>query len=158
MSDESNDEKSVKAPKDIIGLLDYYFVKKAPFQLPKGVKEWIVKYGPWIDLVLLVLFLPAILFALGLSAMFIPFAAVGTGFGLAAIVLFVQVVLMVMALPGLFARKMSGWKFLFYSSVINIVYGLVNMFTVGFGSIVSTILGAVISFYVLFQVRSLYKK
>ena len=33
MADES------QAPKDLIGFLDFYLVKKAPFQLPDGAKE-----------------------------------------------------------------------------------------------------------------------
>ena len=43
-----------QAPKDIIGFLDYYLVTKAPFQLPMNIKEGIVKYGPWIAVVLYV--------------------------------------------------------------------------------------------------------
>lgn len=147
------------APKDLMGMLEYYLVTKAPFALPQGVKEWIVKYGPWIDVILLILFLPAILLALGLSAAFLPFAMMGgvAGFGLASIILIVQLVLMVAALPGLFARKMSGWNLLFYSIVVNLVYGLVSSFSY-LGSILGTIISTIISLYILFQVRSLYKK
>ena len=42
----------------LIATLDEYLVKKAPFALPDGVKEFIVRFGPWISLVLLVLSLP----------------------------------------------------------------------------------------------------
>ena len=63
---------------------------------------------------------------------------------------------MVAALPGLFARKMSGWKLLFYSVIINLVYGLVNSLTY-FGSILGTLISVLISLYILFQVKSLYK-
>jgi len=156
MSEEEKKQPS-KAPKDLMGMLEYYLVTKAPFALPAGVKEWIVKYGPWIDVVLLILFLPVIMLALGLSAALMPFAMMGgaTGFGLVSIILIVQIVLMVAALPGLFARKMSGWKLLFYSVIINLVYGLVNSLTY-FGSILGTLISVLISLY-LFQVKSLYK-
>ena len=63
---------TTEAPKDLIGFLDFYLVKKAPFQIPDGGREWIVKFGPWITVVLLILTLPILLFALGLGAIFMP--------------------------------------------------------------------------------------
>ena len=60
-------------PKDLVGFLDLYLVKQAPFQIPDGGREWIVKFGPWITVVLLILTLPILLFALGLGVIFIPF-------------------------------------------------------------------------------------
>ena len=76
------------APKDLIGFLDFYLVKKAPFQIPDGAKEWIVKFGPWITVVLLILTLPILLFALGIGAIFMPVGGVGyaTGFGVLTLV------------------------------------------------------------------------
>lgn len=142
-----------QAPKDPIGFLDYYFVKKAPFQIPDGGREAIVKYGPWIVVVLLVLSLPALLVILGIGTLAVPFAGVGyaTGFGLAAIGLCVQLGLEVVALPGLFARKMSGWTLMFYAQCVGILTSLVS------GAIIAAILGVLIGFYILFQVRGLYK-
>ena len=88
-------------PSDIMSTLDYYLVTKAPFQLPPNVREWIVKYGPWIDVVMLVLMAPAILLALGISAVALPFAAAAApGLGLAVIAMVIQIGLLVLALPG----------------------------------------------------------
>jgi len=142
-----------RVPKDPIGFLDYYFVKKAPFQIPDAGREAIVKFGPWIVVVLLVLSLPALLVILGVGTFVAPFGGVGyaAGFGLAAIGLCVQLVLEVMALPGLFARKMSGWTLMFYARVVGIVTSLL------LGAIVGAIISALIGFYILFQVRGLYK-
>ena len=146
-------EDTSQAPKDIIGFLEYYLVKKAPFQIPDAGREWIVKYGPWIAVVLLVLSLPFIFALLGFGTMLIPFGGVGyaTGFGMAAIFLLVCVGLEVLALPGLFARKMSGWNLMFYAQIASAVGSLVG------GSIIGALVGALISFYIMFQVRSLYK-
>lgn len=140
------------APKDLIGFLDYYLVQKAPFQLPDGVKEWIVRYGPWITLVILVLSLPPLLFALGIGTMMVPFAGTryATGFTYLTVGLLVQLGLMVVALPKLFARKMSGWRLLFYAQIVSLVVSLLS------GSIISAIIGTVIGMYILFQVRSKY--
>ena len=82
---EVGQTSSEQAPKDLIGFLDYYLVKKAPFQIPDNAKEWLVQYGPWITIVVIVLTLPAILALLGLGAVLLPFAGYGAGFGLLAI-------------------------------------------------------------------------
>ena len=145
--------EAAQAPKDPIEFLDHYLVKKAPFQIPDGGREAIVKFGPWIVVVLLVLSLPALLVILGVGTLVVPFGGAGaaTGFGLAAIGLCVQLALQAMALPGLFARKMSGWRLMFYATVASVVTSLLS------GAIVSAIIGALIGFYVLFQVRGLYR-
>lgn len=144
---------NTSAPTDPIGFLDYYLVKKAPFQIPDGGREWIVKFGPWITVVLLVISLPALLLILGLGTLLVPFGGIGyaSGFGLAAIGLCIHLVLLVMALPGLFARKMSGWTLMFYAQAVSVVTSLVS------GNLVAAILGGLISFYIMFQVRTLYK-
>ena len=142
-----------QAPKDLIGFLDFYLVRKAPFQLPDEAREWIVQYGPWITIVLLVLTLPALLFVLGIGAALVPFGGVGyaTGFGYATLGLIAQIGLTLAALPGLFARRMSGWTLLFYARIVSLVFTLLA------GSIVSGLVGGLISMYILFQVRPLYK-
>ena len=140
-------------PKDLIGFLDFYLVKQAPFQIPDGGREWIVKFGPWITVVLLILTLPILLFALGLGAIFIPFGGIGyaSGFGVLTLFVIVEVGLMIAALPGLFARKMAGWQLLFYSQLVSIVYNVLS------GHIVSALLFGLIALYILFQVRPLYR-
>ena len=140
-------------PKDLIGFLGFHLVKKAPIQLPDNAKEWIVQYGPWITLVVLVLTLPVLLAVLGIGTVLMPFAGVGyaTGFGFVAIGLIIEIGLTVMALPGLFARKMSGWTLLFYARLVSLVAGVLS------GAVVSALLVALISLYLLFQVRQLYK-
>jgi hypothetical protein len=141
-------------PKDLIGFLDFYLVKKAPFQIPQGGREIIVRFGPWITLILLILTLPLLLFALGIGAVFIPFGGIGyaSGFGVLTIFVIVEIGLMIAALPGLFARKMAGWRLLFYSQLVSIVYNVLS------GSIVGGLLFGLISLYILFQVRALYQE
>jgi len=144
---------ATEAPKDVIGFLDFYLVKKAPFQLPDAAKEFIVKFGPWITIVLLFLTLPLLLMALGIGAFLMPFGGLGyaTGFGFLSLFVLAEIALMVAALPGLFARKMAGWRLLFYSQVISIVYSLLS------GSVVGGIIFGLIALYILFQVRPLYQ-
>jgi len=143
---------ATEAPKDLIGFLDFYLVGKAPFQIPDGGREWIVKFGPWITVVLLILTLPILLFALGLGAIFIPFGGVAytSGFGVLTIFIVVELGLMIAALPGLFARKMAGWRLLFYSQLVSIMYNVLS------GNVVGGLLFGLIGLYILFQVRTLY--
>ena len=152
MADEA--PKTDQPPKDLIGFLDYYLVKKAPFQLPDNAKEWIVKYGPWIAVVLILLGLPVILFALGLGTILLPFGGYGyaTGFTYFTILVFVELALDIAALPGLFARRMQGWRLIFYARIIGVVSSLLM------ANIIGALVGGLISFYILFQVRPLYEE
>jgi hypothetical protein len=143
---------TAQAPKDLVGFLDYYLVKNAPFQLPAEVREFLVKFGPWIALVLLLLALPGLLLMLGLGAAFMPFggAVYGVGFGYLTVILLAQLVLMGLALPGLFKRQMSAWRLIFYSQLVGIVFSLLT------GSILGALIGGLIGLYLLFQIRPLY--
>lgn len=151
MSDAQKTQKGSDV-QGLIATLDDYFVKRAPFQIPDGGKELIVRFGPWISLVLLVLTLPILLVALGLGAIFSPFGGVtaAAGFGISAILVIVQVGLLIMALPGLFSRRMSGWMLLFYEQCVSFVHSLLT------GSYVGGLIGVVIGLYFLFQVREKY--
>jgi len=90
------------AAKDLRAFLIIGLSKKAPFQLPVEAREFIVRYGPWIAIVLLAC--PVILVALGVGAVRLPFAAPSHApeFGLGVAVLLLELVLDVAALPGLF--------------------------------------------------------
>ncbi len=137
--------------------LETYLVKKAP-ALPKNVKEILVKFAPWISIIMVIIGLPAVLALFGLGAVLysIPFTAYGMyraggGFSLAVVFLIITLALQALAVPGLMKRKMSGWNFLYYGVWASAVYSLVN------GQIVSLVVGLVIGLYFLFQVKSYYK-
>ncbi len=136
-------------------LLDQYLVKKAP-ALPDNVKEAIVKYGPYVVLVLMLLALPGILFALGLGAVAAPFAYLGgvragVTFSFGVIIALISLVVEAIALPGLFKRTASAWRLVYYSTLIGAVGNLVS-FNLG-----SLIIGTLLSLYILFQIKSYYK-
>jgi hypothetical protein len=143
------------------GIFDTYLREKAPFQFPAKVREWIVKYGPWISLVLLILtalvVIPGLFIILGLTAVTLPYQAMGTvkSMGpidyLAILISLAVLVMEAMAIPALLKRKLSGWKLVYYASLLSIVSSLLT------GAIVSAILSLVIGMYILFQIRSYYK-
>ena len=153
MTKNNNDWKSYCVKLE--DFLNLYFGQKAP-NLPANIKEIIVKYGPYISLVLIVLSLPVILMAFGFSGILLPFSnfggirsglflSIGTFLSLAVIIL------EVMALPGLFKRRLSAWHLMYYSSLVSALQALL---AVNLGNL---IIGAALSFYFLFQIRPLYK-
>ena len=129
----------------ITAWLDEYLVRRSPIQLPDGAKDWMVRYAPWITIALVVLTLPALFIAFGRidGAAGVAYFAVGTA---------IEISLMLAALPGLFARAMSGWRFMFYASVVALATSLLR------GAVLSGLFGAIIALFVLFQIRALYRE
>lgn len=163
------------AMQDVENKLDELFVKKAP-ALPNGVKEWIVKYLPWINLVLGVFSLYSVYviwhwahyannlidYANQISAAYggtqISTNRLSVGIWLGLIVLAIEAILYIVAFPATRARKKSGWDLLFYALIVNVVYGIVMVFTSygGFGSLLGSLIGTLIGLYFLFQIRAKY--
>lgn len=135
--------------------LDLYFGKKAPV-MPENIKELIVKYSPYIAIVVLVFSLPALLFAFGLTSVAMPFAYMngvrsGFSFSITSLITLAALVFQVIAIPGLLKRTKQSWKYMFYASLISLLSSLLNL------DLGSLIIGGAISFYILFQIKSYYK-
>lgn len=135
--------------------LDEYMIKKAPFAIPLGGKEFIVTISPYLIIIFAIMALPFIFVGLGLSVFFAPVALLaghntfGAFIGLvfAIITLIVEVV----AIPGLFARTKKAWRLVFYASIISLLGSILTF------NIVSGVIGAIIGWYILFQVKELYR-
>jgi len=131
------------------------FTKKLP-AMPEKAKEIIVKYGPYMTVVMMILTIPIILAAIGIGMVATPLAVLGGArsffwFVIPAILGALMIVLEVMAIKGLFARQMKAWKLLFYISLIQAFSSLIKLDLGGL------IIGTGISWYILFQIRSYYK-
>ncbi|MDO8499311.1 MAG: hypothetical protein Q7S66_01475 [bacterium] len=143
-------------PQQIDKVLENFFTHTLP-ALPENVKAGIVKWTPWFDLLMMIFLLPILLFALGLGTVLAPFAILGGGYYgggfyvVSLIVSIVAVILQLIALPGLFHRTQSGWKYAFYAVWVHFVYRLFDY------NIVGAIVGTGVSLYVLYQIRSYYK-
>jgi branched-subunit amino acid transport protein len=136
--------------------LETYLVDKAPFSIPDNFKELIVKFSPWISLILLLVALPAILAIFGLGAILTPFSFLGgisAGYNYIFTLAFsvVTLVLEALAIPGLFKRSLGGWRFAYYAALVSAVQNLVT-FNLG-----GLVIGGLVSMYVLFQIKSYYK-
>lgn len=178
MAEESTNKTVEDVQKKLTGLegwLDGIFGDKFPVQLPKAVREWIVKASPWLALIGGILSLWAawsfwqaghyvnrlVDWANTLSAAYggTTVTHLGLMWYLSLVVLLVQALLLLLAFPGLRDRKKNGWNFIFYSSIVAVVLGVVQLFVsgYGFGSLLGSLIGAAISMFILFQVRSYYK-
>jgi hypothetical protein len=124
--------------------------------IPKNGREVLVKIAPIISLVFGILGILIGISGLGILTIFSPVAFLGgaTGYGagfLSALIYLVSSVVLLISYPGLKAHKYKGWKLLFWSQAIDLVGGLVSM------AIISAIIGALIGFYLIYQIRSYYK-
>ncbi|MEI8394385.1 MAG: hypothetical protein WCF85_06585 [Rhodospirillaceae bacterium] len=136
-------------------ILDDLLGSKAPIQIPGKLKYLIAKFGHWLMIVLMLLVLPGQLIGLGMRAALLPFAGLaGSDSGLelafALATLLFLIVILVMALPGLYSRKAIGWQLLMLANIINMIYGLIS------GGIIGPFLGTIINLFVLMQMRRYY--
>lgn len=128
------------------------FTEKAPFQMADEWKEIIVKYGPYISLILV----PLSLLSIGIGTILSIFSLLTVNFlgTLSLVLTIIAMVLNLVALPGLFARTRSGWTLVYYGFLLNTLSSIITLS-------VSGILGAAIGFliggFVLFQIRNKYK-
>lgn len=153
--------------------------KDAP-KLSDSARESLVKAWPWIALVVGILQLLA---AWGLykltdwadrsyrAADSLYRYYTGEGLGaysgfdklmiyLAVVVLVVDAVILLMAFSPLKERRRKGWDLLFLGVLVNLLYGLVSVFidTRGIGSLLFSLLGSAVGFWLLFQVRDKFAK
>jgi hypothetical protein len=141
-------ENQLKA-NDLIASLEKFF-KQLP-ALPDNVRGALVNLAPWLALIFGILGVVVGLGALGLS----PLALLG-GIDASFLVLIsgvvsiVASVLMLMAYPKLVKRQYKGWELLFWSEVVSTVSAVLSL---SLGSV----LGVLIGFYLLFQIKNLYK-
>lgn len=144
--------------------------------LPKGFKEWLVKYLPWLDLATVALTAWSVWivwdwahtanawinyaneFSRAVGGTEIATTRLSIGIWLSLGVLLVEGVIYLLAFSGLRDKKKAGWNFLFYGSIINVLYGIVILFTSygGFGNLVGSLIGTAIGWYFLFQIREYY--
>ncbi|HLB66610.1 MAG TPA: hypothetical protein VJJ78_03400 [Candidatus Saccharimonadales bacterium] len=149
--------------------------KSAP-KLPANGKKALVQYLPWINAILgaLMLFAAyslwhwadkvnnAVDYVNELTRAFGGQEVVGdrfsVGIWIGVVLLVVEAVLYLAAFIPTKARQKKGWNLLFYAMLVNIVYAVVVLFTDygGAGNLIGYLIGAVIGFYLLFQIRDSY--
>ncbi len=138
-------------------LLNSYFGDKAP-TLPSNIKEGVVQYAPWIVLISFALLVPSLIGLIKMQSYLSGLYAedfYGVRYGYEFLVSFflsvTTAVFMLLSLKGLFAKNMSGWKFIFYLAIANSIGSILMM------DLVSLVISSGVTFYLLYQVKSYYK-
>ena len=62
-------KSGISALSSLEKILQEYLVDKAPFQIPKNIKEVLVKIAPWLIIIMLVFAIPSIFAMIGFSSM-----------------------------------------------------------------------------------------
>ena len=155
--------------------LEGVFVKSAP-KLPEGGKRFLVQWLPWLNLIAgiltlwsvyalwhwahladgLVNYVNQLSAAYGGTTVGIHRLSATVWLGLA--VLAVEGILFLMAFSPTKARAKRGWDLMFYALLVNLVYGILVIFTDygGVGNFVGYLIGTVIGLWLLFQIRGKY--
>ena len=136
---------------DLIALGEEWF-RKAP-AIPANGREGLVKITPWVALVFGVL---GIITGIGGLGVLTGSAAFGVlhsaGLGILSTLLFLAAsVLLLMAYPGTSKRQYRGWTLIFWSEVLVVLSNLVSF------DILGAVVGGLIGFYLLYQIKSYYK-
>ncbi len=157
--------------------LNELFVKNGP-ELPKGFKDFLVQYVPYLSLLGGIFSLWS---AWGIwhwantaSRYIDTVNQWGAAFGVdpvstsrwsaalwaSLIIIAIMGVLYILAFSPLKNRKKAGWNLLFYALLLNVLYGIVGIFINnyggGFGGFIGTVIGFIIGGYLLFQIRDAY--
>jgi len=123
--------------------------------LPDNIIETLVKISPWLAVVGTVMGIPVVLSLLKLNQVASIYGITGLDFGwgyqVSQMVLVVQMVLTGLSIQGLFARKLSAWRLMYYAVWINLLSSLLM------SNVISMLISGAISFYILFQVKKSYK-
>lgn len=84
----------------------------------------------------------------------------GMSFYLSIATLVVSGALLLLAAPALKAMKKAGWNLVFYSLLVNLVAGVVALFTEygDLGDLFGAVVGSAVGGYLLFQVRAHFTK
>jgi hypothetical protein len=127
--------------------------------LPSNIRELLVTIAPWLSLIFGILMVLTGVGGLGVLTALSPFAAMYAGglsvfFLVSSVVVIVQGVIMLLAFSPLKRRVLRGWNLLLWSEVLAVLSSVVSLRV---GSVVWALVGAAISFYFLFQMRSYYK-
>jgi len=123
---------------------------------PDNVKEILVQIVPWCALIIAVLggfaFLGLIGVGSAVSAAGIGIDSYGSAWQMWVniIALGVMAIMAVLAFSPLRNRQKKGWNFLYYIELVSVVSSIISL------SIVSGIIGFLIGFWVLFQIKEKY--
>jgi hypothetical protein len=150
--------KKMNSLNQLAKTLDQYYAKLPA--LPKGGKDFIVSIASWLALIFGLLAILSAVSAFGIFSFMSPFAVVA-GIGryafagiLSTIILLVQGIIELMAFSPLKTNQVKGWNLMYYSLILSVISSITYL---SVSSVISALIGALIGYYFLYQVKSYYK-
>lgn len=153
---------------------DTTFNKKAPFQFPDNIKDWLANNSWWLVLVgagLSVLGILGAYSSLNMADKMITSYGLRSEVGMAVnanavylsiLASIVSAVLLFMASSKLKLHQKAGWNLLYYNFLLGLAVSLVTMVLYASYDLVGRVLGFVIGMaigaFILFQIRSRFSK
>lgn len=133
-----NSKSFVSFEDKILGLF-----KSLP-KLPKEIVSFIVSFGPYLVLIGGVLSVLSILSLFSVGTLFFP------SYYIYVIGSVISGIMLILSFTDLKNKKMFGWRLLFWSSNVNIATSLLSL------NIFGAVIGALISWYLLYQIKPSY--
>ena len=170
---ESPEVKKTELNAQVAGLEKWAydtFSTKNPAKLPEGVRSWLAKNSWWLAGVGgVVTLLGAVQMwnvahwtsSLGEFYSAIGYTSnIGLWWYLLLIVTIIEGVALLIAAPKLKNMKLSGWRLLFYLSLLGIVIGIISLLTPGYGLsyLIGVVIGVAIGWTILMQIRDKFSK
>lgn len=164
----------MSAVRSLEAKLEETFTKALP-PLPKGGKDFLVEFAPWLSLIAGAFSVLAVWqmwhwasVADRYNDIYNSYStayggttasthwSIGIWIGLVA--LLAQAVLYLAAYKPLAARLVTGWRLIFYTVLLGIASAILIAFTSygGVSQLLGTVIGSAIAFYLLFQIKSRY--
>lgn len=134
--------------------------EKAP-HLPQNIRQTIVDIAPWLALIFGILAIFGLVSAGMIGSIMSMFSIFSFGFRNISMLISMlaglgAAVLQLLAYQPLTRKEKKGWNYIFYGTVLSVVAALVNII-VGYGyGAPGHIIGALIGFWLLFEIRGFY--
>ncbi len=148
-----------------------FYTKTITLNLPTGGQKWLAENAWWLSLVGGILslwgawsFWSVAHYASQWIRWANEVAGTTTNLGVAwyitLVAMIVQAVLLLVAVQQLKTHKKSGWNLLLYTSYVSVITGVLDLFVPGYGfsGLVGMVIGALIGWFFLFQVRGYFVK
>lgn len=136
--------------------LESVFVTKAP-ALPDDIQDVIVRYGPYLVIIGVLLGAASIVSMTGLRSLSMQYVGsheymrmyeqISPLFTLSYAL---ALVFQGLAIPGLLKKTKQGWTYLWYGTLVSIVSNLIQV------NVAGLVIGALLGLYVLYQVKKHY--
>lgn len=154
----------IESIKKIENFLDLYLVTKNPIKIPQKIKEFMVNANPYFTILGVIILIPLIIIGIFITIIQIisPYIIKNQTnnlinnfyFYFSLFFLIITLFLNIMAIPGLLKRQKKGWNYLFYSSLINIFFGIIEK---GISGLSISFILSIFGLYILFQIKNYYK-